>query len=103
MSVVEEIYRGCSYPEREVGRDARPDAILTGEVRRDALLTGEEGRFADLAKSNIVPFVCGLRKTKPEIVGPSHGDEIRSWVESIIEITLIVAAVAGVIASAIAM
>jgi hypothetical protein len=98
VNVVDESCQGCSCLKREAERDA----LLTGEVRRDALRSGKAGRFDDLANSNIVPFVCGLRETKPKIVYPSHGDEIHSWVESVVEIALIVAGVVGVVASVIA-
>jgi hypothetical protein len=54
-------------------------------------------------KRTIVPFVDHFREIESVSVSFAQGDEIRSRVEAVLELMLVAAGVAGVIASLIAM
>jgi hypothetical protein len=63
----------------------------------------DSSRIGGGMNGNIVPFVCGLGEKRREFVSFSQGDDLHSRIEAFVEVALIVAGVAGVIAGVIAM
>jgi hypothetical protein len=62
----------------------------------------DASRSLGVTNRTIVPFVNHFRETKPVSVCSSRVDEIRSRAEAVIELMIVVAGVAGVIAGVIA-
>jgi hypothetical protein len=62
----------------------------------------EASRYSRGAGRNIVPFVCDVREPEAGLVRFSRRDDIHACVEAGVELVLVVAGVAGVLAGVLA-